>query len=129
MPLWDHDALQRIRRDQSALLVMDRAWHAAQCEALERALAEVGGSDGVDLHGRRGEQLLLVLGHAAALAELPRGVVAAWADARDIRPALAILSRSGPPGARVAALLQTPPSAWPAVWAVACRLLASRRAR
>jgi hypothetical protein len=110
-------------RDRDPLAAMERAWHDAQRQALEDALQAVGGHDVVDRLGRRGEQLLLVLRHAAALDELPPGTVAAWIHAQDLRPAFGILRRSGRLGDRVDALRQIPQPAHAAVWATASHLL------
>jgi hypothetical protein len=113
--------------DRDTLAAMDRAWHDAQRQAIEDALQAVGGHDAVDRLGRRGEQLLLVLRHAAALDELPPGTVAAWIHAQDLRPALGILRRSGRLGDRVDALRQIPQPSHAAVWATASRLLGAPR--
>jgi hypothetical protein len=110
-------------RDRDPLAAMECAWHDTQRQALEDALQAVGGNDVVDRLGRRGEQLLLVLHHAAALDELPPGTVAGWIHAQDLRPAFGILRRSGRLGDRVDALRQIPQPAHAAVWATASRLL------
>jgi len=110
-------------RDRDTLAALERAWHDAQRQVLEDVLQAVGGHDAVDRLARRGEQLLLVLRHDAALDELPPGTVAAWIHAQDLRPAFGILRRSGRLGDRVDALRQIPQPAHAAVWATASHLL------
>lgn len=114
-------------RDRDALAAMGHAWHEAQRQALEHALEAVRGDEWTDCLGRWGEQLLLVLRHAAALDEMPPGTVAAWIHAQDLRPALAILGRSGRLGARVDALRLIPQPVHAAVWATASQLLGAPR--
>jgi hypothetical protein len=115
-------------RDRMALAAMERAWHETQRQALEDALQTIRYDDEISTTlGQRGDELLLVLSHAAALDELPSGTIAAWIHAQDLRPALAILTRSGRLGPRARALWQIPQPAHTAMWATARSLLGARR--